>query len=319
MPLNRLWNYLLSPERLSKTLEPQVTTFASWWVKYQELSRDWNPFERAVIGGSLSDRIAFAFAGGYQAALRHMVQSLGNDQVASMAITEEGGGHPRAICATLTPVDKGGKGGYLLSGHKKWITLASEATTLLVAASTGRTPDGLNQIRLVHIPSGATGVSINPMKNVPFVPEISHGEVYFEGVKVPSDAILPGDGYIQYIRPFRTIEDIFLSTGFLGFFFRIATDYQWPQDILEELTCLIASLHAIAAEDSNASETHIALSGFLTQERGFVQKIDPLWEKVPGEVRERWNRDRSLLQVAEKLRNVRLNTAWKKIHEGHVG
>ncbi len=313
MPLFKLWKYLLSPKTLTSDLGGELTSFASWWAKYQEVARDWDPFERAVIGGAMSDRIALAFAGGYQAALRHMVPALSNDHVVSLAITEEGGGHPRAIAATLIPVEKGSKGGYLLSGHKKWITLASEATTLLVAASTGKTPEGLNQIRLVRVPSDTAGVAIKPMEDVPIVPEISHGEVYLEEVEVPPNALLPGDGYTQYIRPFRTIEDIFVSAGFLGFCFRVATDHQWPREVLENLTCIIASLYAIAHADANAPETHIALSGFLALERKFVQEIDPLWEKVPKDVRDRWNRDKILLQVAEKLRGIRRETAWKKL------
>jgi acyl-CoA dehydrogenase len=313
MPLSKLWTYLLSPKIDIKDLAPSPVSFASWWAKYRELAREWDPLERAVIGGALTDILAFAFAGGYQAALRHMVPSLSNDQLVSFAITEEGGGHPRAICATLTPADKNPKGGYFLSGHKKWITLAAEASTLLVAASTGRTSDGLNQIHLVSVPSNAVGVSIKPMKNITFVPEISHGEVYLENVKVSPDAILPGDGYMQYIRPFRTVEDLFVSAGFLGYCFRVASDYQWPREVFEKLACLVASLDAITHEDANAPETHIALSGFLAMERKLVQEIDPLWERVSDDVRERWNRDKALLQVAEKLRGVRLDTAWKKI------
>ncbi len=313
MPLIKLWNYLLSPATRARGLGQQTVSFDSWWPKYLAVANEWDPIERAVIGGALTDRVAFAFAGGYQAALRQMVPSLPNEQVASLAITEEGGGHPRAICATLTPAEIRRKSGYVLSGHKKWITLASEAITLLVAASTGKTADGLNQIRLVRVPANAPGVSIKPMKNLPFVPEISHGEVHLENVKVPPDALLPGDGYTQYIRPFRTIEDIFVSAGFLGFCFRIAADHQWPREVFEKLTCLIASLHAIAHEDANAPETHIALSGFLKLERKVLQELDPLWEKVSGEVRQRWNRDKALLQVAEKLRGVRLETAWKKL------
>ncbi len=313
MPLSKLWTYLLSPKINIKDLAPSPVSFASWWAKYRELAREWDPLERAVIGGALTDILAFAFAGGYQAALRHMVPSLSNDQLVSFAITEEGGGHPRAICTTLTPADKNPEGGYLLSGHKKWITLAAEATILLIGASIGHTLDGLNQIRLVCVPSNAVGVSIKPMKNIPFVPEISHGEVHLENVKVNPDRILPGDGYTRYIRPFRTIEDIFVSAGFLGFCCRVAADHQWPRNVFEKVSSLMASLHAISQEDANAPETHIALNGFLSMERQFVEEIDPLWERVSRDVRERWNRDKVLLQVAEKLRGVRLDTAWKKI------
>ena len=39
-----------------------------------------------------------------------------------------------------------------------------------------------------------------------FVPEISHAEVELDRVKVSDADVLPGDGYDDYLKPFRTIE-----------------------------------------------------------------------------------------------------------------
>ena len=68
------------------------------------------------------------------------------------------------------------------------------------------------------------------MTGLPFVPEISHGTVAFSDVPVDSGSILPGDGYSEYIKPFRTIEDLHVFAAILGFIFRIACLFRWPRD-----------------------------------------------------------------------------------------
>src|SRR3954471_19636201 len=88
----------------------------------------------ALLGGFAADRLGYAFASGYQAALRALVPDLPEDCVASLCVTERGGGHPRAIETRLDPI---AGGGYRLTGRKRWATLSSEAGVLLVAASAG--------------------------------------------------------------------------------------------------------------------------------------------------------------------------------------
>lgn len=246
-------------------------------------------------------------------ALRRLVPGLPPDLVASLAASEEGGAHPRAIHSTIRQLGDPGESGFVLTGRKKWITLAAEADLFLVAASMGKTQEGRNQIRIVRVPRDAHGLSVSPMKQVPFIPEISHDEVSFDNVRVPTEALLPGDGYTDHLRPFRTAEDVFVSAALMGYLFRIAHELGWPHAIFELLTCHVASLHAIVGEDLTAPETHVALGGLFAQQRLVLGQVDKLWQDADPTSRDSWNRDKVILEVAGKVRAARLDTAWKRL------
>lgn len=201
----------------------------------------------------------------------------------------------------------------MLVGRKKWITLAAESGLFLVAASTGTAPDGRNQIRMVRVPRDAPGLSVAPMARVPIVPEISHGEVAFDGVRIQPDAIIPGDGYADYLRPFRTVEDVFVGAGLLGFVFRASLELGWPRAVVELMACQVAGYHAIAGEDMAAPETHVALGGLLAQQRLLLDQVDELWQSADPASKDAWNRDKAILEVAGKARAARLDTAWKRL------
>ncbi len=311
--LGSLWRLLLAPARPSNTTDLPRSSFAPWWSAHSRDLQEWPLFERAVVGGFVAPCLAFAFGAAYQTALRRLFPGLPPDPVACIAATEEGGAHPRAIQSTIRQLGGQDGGGFVLAGRKKWITLAAEADLFLVAASTGTAPDGRNQIRVARVPRGAPGLSVSPMEHVPMVPEISHGEVAFDGVRVPPDALLPGDGYADYIRPFRTVEDVFVGAGLLGFTFRAAREFGWAHDIIELLSCHVAGLHAIAGEDLTAPETHVALGGLLAQQRLVLERVDRLWQSADPAAKDRWNRDKVILEIAGKARAARLDTAWKRL------
>lgn len=177
----------------------------------------------------------------------------------------------------------------------------------------GKTQEGRNQIRIVRVPRDAHGLSVSPMIQVPFIPEISHDEVSFDNVRVPTEALLPGDGYTDHLRPFRTAEDVFVSAALMGYLFRIAHELGWPHAIFELLTCHVASLHAIVGEDLTAPETHVALGGLFAQQRLVLGQVDKLWQDADPTSRDSWNRDKVILEVAGKVRAARLDTAWKRL------
>jgi hypothetical protein len=106
-----------------------------WWEEFRRRRQDWAmPIDQAVLGGVLADRVGYAFAAGYQAALLRLDPGLPADRIVSLSVTEEGGGHPQAIESTLTA---DGSGGFVLDGRKKWATMSSSGGLALVAAKTG--------------------------------------------------------------------------------------------------------------------------------------------------------------------------------------
>ena len=230
--------------------------------------------------------------------------------IVSFCVTEETGAHPASIASTLRKNDGGEESLWTLNGSKKFITLALESELLLVAASTGTTSDGKNMLRMVLVGRTTPGIEIAPMTPLPFVPEISHGTAVFRNVMVNDADILPGDGYRDYIRPFRTIEDLHVFAAVGGYVFRIACLNQWPRPVKEQIVSLIVCVRTLALHDPSAPATHIALGGLQAQIAALLESTSRYWETIDEKTRAAWERDRGLLRVAENARNRRREAAW---------
>ena len=269
------------------------------------------PVDRAIAGGALADRIGYAFIAGYAAALQALVPDLGRRTVASLAATEERGAHPRAIRTTLTRTDSGTLS---LRGHKRWVTLAG--TELLVLATTGTTDEGRASLVVVRIPRDRPGVRVVPHRTTFFVPEIPHAEIVLEDVFVSPNEVLPGDGWARWVKPFRTVEDIHVHAAFLAHLCSAAAHLGWDKALRERIAALLVTARALAAEDTWAPSTHLALAGLVSATEALTAEVKPLWEGAPLVQRERWSRDLPLLQVASRARQSRTRKAWDALEEG---
>jgi alkylation response protein AidB-like acyl-CoA dehydrogenase len=207
------------------------TTLRAWFEATASV-RTGSTIERALLGGAHADRLACAFAAGYSEALRALVPDL--EGIAALSATEAEGNHPRAIRTRLEPAADG----FRLTGTKKWATGAAQAAALLVVASIGDDPTtGRNRLRLVRVPTSAPNLVIRSSA-APFVPEIEHAEIELAGVEVPADAVLPGDGYDDYVKPFRTVEDLHVHAALVGYLLTLARVRTFAPSLVEELADL---------------------------------------------------------------------------------
>ncbi|MEO7732355.1 MAG: acyl-CoA dehydrogenase family protein [Kofleriaceae bacterium] len=285
---------------------PAVDQLAAWWAATAAARDAWStPFDRAFAGGVYADRLGFAFAAGYAAALHALVPALAPGSIAALCATEDGGNHPRAIRTRLVARAPGHA---TLTGRKKWASLATAASSLLVVASTGE-HDGKNQLRVVRVRSDAAGVRLHP-SSAPFVPEIPHAEVELDGVIVDDADVLPGDGYDDYLKPFRTIEDLHVHGAIAGYLIGVARRKQFPRELQERLLVLALATGALAAADPKAATTHAALAGVLDLAHRLVGELELLWAAAPDDEWTRWQRDRPLLRVAGTARAARRDRAW---------
>ena len=253
------------------------------------------PVDRAIAAGAAADRLGFAFAGGYTAALAALVPGLTG--VAALCATEDGGNHPKAIKTTLANRE--------LTGKKKWATGADRAATLLVVASIGE-DSGKNRLRVVQVRTDAPGVTMRA-SSAAFVPEIQHAEVDLDHVRVADADILPGDGYDDYLKPFRTVEDAHVHAALAGYLFAIARRHAW-QPIAERAAALALATREVARSDPKSPQTHLALAGVIAFATAVVAEIEAAWQ--PDEEYARWQRDRPLLKVAASARAARRERAW---------
>ncbi|MCB9595869.1 MAG: acyl-CoA dehydrogenase [Sandaracinaceae bacterium] len=265
------------------------------------MALDRAPRDAALALGARADRIAYAFAGGYGAALDALLPDRDRARTAALCATEAGGVHPRAIQTEL----RDGR----VHGDKTFVTLADHADDLLVLAKVGDDDAGRPRLVLARVDAKSDGVALEPLPEMPFVPEIGHASVRFDGAAA---TLLPGDGWDDYVRPFRTVEDIHVHLAFLGWL--IASGRRWGafgDATLEEALAIAAGLHGLAVADPREPATHLALAGAITASARLVEGLD--LDGVPADDRVRWERDRRLLKVAGKAREARRVGAWTRL------
>lgn len=299
--------------RAGRAPQPSWDSVDAWWGVFRADRRDWAlPIDQAIFGGVTADRVGYAFAAGYQAALQRLDPSLPMDVLACLSVTEEGGGHPQAIRTTLTPA---GDGTWLLRGSKKWATLSAHGSVALVAASVGGDDQGRNRLRLARVDLAAPGVQVEPMPETDFVPEITHGRLHFDGVRVAAGDVLAGDGYTEYVKPFRTIEDIYVGAAVMTYLAGIALRYDWPREYVGDVLHLLVAARAMGFTDPRSAAVHVALEGWLVARQKLMERATPFWDLVDVAERMRWQRDRPLTTVAERVRGLRTESAWRRITE----
>jgi hypothetical protein len=289
---------------------------AGWWRRFlaAEPGR-MTPFDRAVLAGYRANRVAGAFAGGYQGALRALAPGgLGDDVIASFCVSEPGGNSPRAIETTLAPR---AAGGFVLNGQKRWSTMAPVADVLLVAAHQGVDDAGRKRFKLVRVDAKASGLTISRMPLTKFIPEIPHAELQLRDVAVSADALLPGDGYADYVKRFRTVEDIYIHGGILGYALGAARRFGFPPTVIERSASALAATRVLTSLDPDAAETHVALAGTLARDANLLEHSDSHWEKAEEPERAAWRRDRQGFgSVAGALREARRVRAWERLQSG---
>jgi hypothetical protein len=166
----------------------------------------------------------------------------------------------------------------------------------------------------VRVPAVAAGLTITRMPPTAFIPEIPHAELQLRDVFVPAEAMLPGDGYNDYVKRFRTVEDIYIHGGVLGYALGAARRYAFPPMVAEQLASAIVALRGLAAMDFDAPEAHVALAGALARDATLLAHADAHWDNAEEAERTRWRRDRQGFgSVAGALREARRQRAWQKL------
>jgi acyl-CoA dehydrogenase len=293
---------------LARSLAPRAASpiedAAGWLRGHQLATADLgDTVVRALAAGAAADRAGWAFASGYREALHRLVGDEG--RTLALAATEVGGAHPRAIATRLVS----DRDGYRLDGVKRFVTMADACDAAIVIASEGEVA-GRNRLAAVLVPLGRAGVSRQLLPPTPFAPEIGHAAVTFERVAIAVHERLPGDGYADYLKPFRTVEDIHVLAALAGWLAATwARTGPASHPHLEALAVLAAALVGIGQLEVGAAATHRALAGAFASLEELLARADHLWAAVDEETRRRWQRDRPILQVAGTARAERLRRA----------
>lgn len=264
-----------------------------------------SPFASAVHVAARGDRLGHAFAVGYPAALEHLVP--GVRLPCALCVTEAGGNGPRAIETALSPDGDG----FRLTGAKSFVTFGHLASTLIVATRLGDKADGRPDLAVVRVPADREGIAVEELPATPFVPEVGHARLTLDDVLVLQSERLPGDGYLRYVKPFRTIEDIHVVGATLGYIVGWARRLAASPALVATLSADLVTLDRLRAAPPLDPRTHVALHGVYERVHGALQgdAFDSLLQAASDDERSRWQRDRALLSVAGKARKARFVAA----------
>lgn len=292
----------------------QAMPMSEWFAHFKQATGSFsNSIDRAILAGRMSASVGFAFAGAYQSAIEALF-GLEEALLASVCVTEAGGNHPRAINARLYTE----KAQLYLSGEKSFVSGAEDAGMIYVACRDERRGDGLDLsgrplIKVIALNTQLEGIAIQEMPSLGFVPEISHGKVILDRVAIKESYILQGDGYLQYVKAFRTYEDLHVCAAIAANRMAEAIASDWGQGAIEKHIALILSLREVNAMQLDSSAAHIALSACRSQLNELIAATNTLFEQSNTQKYQNWQRDSRLLKVAGKAHETRTRKAWEDI------
>jgi acyl-CoA dehydrogenase len=142
---------------------------------------------------------------------RYLTTGIAGSTIGALAITEPGAGSD--VAAIRTRAQRDGDG-WVLDGEKAFITNGSWCDWLVVAARTAAAEEaGHRGITLFLVDANTAGVGRRRMRMLGW--RTSHtGEIRFDGVRVPADAVLGevGGGFVAIMRSF-VWERLAMSIG----------------------------------------------------------------------------------------------------------
>lgn len=254
------------------------------------------PFELAVVGARLMATPGLAFLVGYQAALRMLWPS------APLSLG--------ALCATeqrsLRVADMQTRLHDLrLSGRKDFVTAGDAADWLLIAARSeqqGEAP----RLSLAVVYPDEPGVRVEKLPPIPLMPDISHGRLFLDNALCE---LLAGDGWDAYVKPFRTLEDIYVLSAMTAWLYGVGQDSDWPQALQLRLLALLAGCAEVSRHPPVSPAGHVLLGGLFAQFEGLKGEINAALAEGPPQWAAMWQRDQAVLDLAAGARGKRLAKA----------
>ena len=122
----------------------------------------------------------------------------------------------------------------------------------------------------------------------------------------------PGDGWDDYAKPFRTLEDIHVLLALSAWLYGVALDCRRPQTLRLKLAGLLAAGSEVARLDPCETTTHLLLGGVFAQFESLQAELDIALDSA-GEWAALWRRDSGLLKIAGSARQKRLDKAEETV------
>lgn len=285
------WQQLLSPQaRLP------VAGLEEWYASLLERIGNSTPLQLALLGGRLAATPGLAFLAGYQGALRALWPAA-PWTLGALCVTENRSTRPADMTTRINALS--------LDGRKDFVTAAEAADWLLVAAREDQ-PAQPVRLALGVVRNGAPGVRVELLPALPLMPDVSHGRLHLQGAQCER---LAGDGWDDYVKPFRTLEDTHVLAALTAWLFGVGQESAWPQALQLRLLGLLAGCAEVTRQCPSAAAGHLMLAGLFAQFDSLRSDLDNAFAAGDAHWAQLWQRDQGLLAIAGSARSKRLQKA----------
>lgn len=285
------WQSLLNtPVRLP------VAGLENWYVSLLEHVGNPTAFELALRGGHLAATPGLAFLAGYQGALRALWPAA-PWTLGALCVTENRSTRPADMATRITALS--------LDGRKDFVTAADAADWLLVAAREDQ-PEQPVRLAVGVVHNGAPGVHIEVLPALPLMPDVSHGRLHLQDAHCER---LPGDGWDEYVKPFRTLEDTHVLAALTAWLLGVGQQSAWPQTVQLRLLGLLGGCAEMARQNPSAPASHVLLAGLFAQFDSLRSELDAAFAAGDPHWAQLWQRDQGVLAIAGSARRKRLGKA----------
>lgn len=287
-----LWSTLLGP--LPRCAETQPS---AWFNALIKQSVGANNGELAIFGGRLAATPGLAFLAGYQAALRALIPTA-PPGIGALCVTEQRCNKAADIHTRLLNNQ--------ISGQKDFVIAGSEAQWLIVLARSEASAQA-PRLSAVLVATDNPNVSLISRPTLPILPDIPHSSVRFS--QAPC-RVLAGDGWDDYNKPFRTLEDGHVLAALCAWLYGQSLLDQWPQALQLQLIAMLAGLKETLQQPSKAPATHVLLGGLLVQFASLQGHVEQALNRYSSQtIALAWQRDKAVLEIAGSARMRRLEMA----------
>lgn len=274
-----------------------------WFANLLQACPGAGPFELAVLGGCRAATPGLAFLAGYQGALRVLWPSA-PASLGALCVTENKSTRPADMSTRLE--------GLQLNGRKDFVTAGDAADWLLIAAreeAQGESP----HLALAVLHNGAPGIRVESLPALLLMPDIGHARLHLHNATCER---LAGDGWDDYVKPFRSIEDVHVLAALTAWHYGLAHECDWPQSLQLRLLALLAGCAEVARLDPSSAICHVLLAGLFDQQQMLRSELDAAIAAGPPQWAELWLRDKNLLMIAGSARAKRLEKAMASLGLG---
>ncbi|WP_110973108.1 acyl-CoA dehydrogenase middle domain-containing protein [Pseudomonas huaxiensis] len=280
--------------------QPLLENLGDTWASLLERLGPVSPFELAVLGGQAMPTPGLAFLTGYQAALRVLWPSA-PVSLGALCASEKRSVRPADMHMRLD-VDA-----LRLSGDKDFVTGGIDADWLLVAARCESISEG-PRLSLAVVYPGEPGVRLEPLPALPLMPEVGHARLHLDQALCER---LAGDGWDAYVKPFRSLEDLYVLSALTAWMYGIGRANGWSQSLLLRLLALLAGCAEGSRQSPEVSASHLLLGGLFAQFSDLRDELNKALADTEGEWANVWMRDQGILDIASAARAKRLEKAWR--------